>query len=100
MELALNLVWLGIAVTALVYNRNTSRRTMLAVICVLALLFPIISISDDLAPKTFNDAAAAVVEIIVLIVAFVAIGRVRPLAPRAVSLDVSILSDPRSPPAC
>ena len=99
MELALNLVWLGVAVTALVYNRNSSRRAMLAVICVLALLFPIISISDDLNPQALTDATAALVEIIVLMVAFVTIGRVRIPAQPALSVGVSVLSDPRSPPA-
>lgn len=99
MELVLNVVWLAIAVTALVYNRNSSRRAMLAVICVLALLFPIISISDDLNPQALNEFAAAVVEIIVLMVAFVTIGRVRMAPQRAVSLVVSVPSDPRSPPA-
>lgn len=101
MELVLNLIWLAIAVTALVYNRNSSRRVMLAVICVLALLFPIISVSDDLnSSRTFNEPAAAVVMIMVLMVAFVTIERLRKMRLCAMSFDVATPSDPRSPPAC
>jgi hypothetical protein len=65
MELALNLTWLFIAVaTAVAFSiwsarlpegarsRRLRRSAGLALVCVIALLFPIISVTDDLAPDT------------------------------------------------
>jgi len=65
MELALNLIWLFIAVaTAVAFSvwsarlpegarsRRIRRSAGLALVCVVALLFPIISVTDDLAPDT------------------------------------------------
>ena len=46
MELFLNAVWVILAVTALTRLGRRSLAATLATICVLALLFPIISISD------------------------------------------------------
>ncbi|HEY2323785.1 MAG TPA: hypothetical protein VGJ82_13090 [Thermoanaerobaculia bacterium] len=48
MELFLNAVWVVLAVTALTRLGRRSLAATLATICVLALLFPIISITDDL----------------------------------------------------
>ena len=56
MELFLNAVWLVLAVTALTRLRRRPLAAALATICALALLFPIISITDDL------HATAAAVE--------------------------------------
>ncbi len=61
MELLLNLVWLMLAVGALVaflrvqpasaeMARVSCRKSLLALACVLVLLFPIVSASDDLHP--------------------------------------------------
>lgn len=61
MELLLNLIWLGLAIGALaafVEGGRRSARTeevpfrlsLLALVCVLVLLFPVISASDDLHP--------------------------------------------------
>jgi hypothetical protein len=58
-ELLLNLIWLALSVTAVVswilWRRSSSSeaspqmvRGLLVVVCILALLFPVISISDDL----------------------------------------------------
>jgi len=70
-----------------------------ALIAASALLFPIISVSDDFsADRTCNDAAAALVSVIILAVAFVAIARVRAQAPQLHALVVVTPSDPRSPP--
>jgi hypothetical protein len=100
MELALNLIWLAVVATgfALVPKRR-SRLVWFALIAAAALLFPIISVSDDFnADRTFNDAAAALVAIVTLAVAFVAIGRVRAQATQLRALIVVTPSDPRSPP--
>lgn len=59
MELLLNLIWVAISGTALLawvhWRRNSRSRSapemvrgLMVLICVLALLFPVISISDDL----------------------------------------------------
>lgn len=59
MELLLNLIWLALSVTALLswicWRRGSSSensvqmvRGLLVVLCIIALLFPVISISDDL----------------------------------------------------
>ncbi|HEV3036764.1 MAG TPA: hypothetical protein VHA33_03160 [Candidatus Angelobacter sp.] len=57
MELALNLIWLGISCTLLVLGIPLIRRkgivhsrwvVIMALVCVLCLLFPVISMTDDL----------------------------------------------------
>ncbi|HKB80379.1 MAG TPA: hypothetical protein VKH35_11755, partial [Thermoanaerobaculia bacterium] len=63
-------------------------------------LFPIISPSDDInAIQTLNDAAATLVVIMELVVAFFAIERLRAMRMRAFTVHVAIPTDPRSPPA-
>jgi len=101
MELALNLLWLGVVVTGFVLvPKRRSRLVWFALIAASALLFPIISVSDDFnADRTANDAAAALVTILVLAVALVAIARIRVLPPQLRALVVVTPSDPRSPPA-
>jgi|SRR5205814_6097326 len=99
MELALNLLWLGVVMTGFVLvPKRRSRLVWFALIAASALLFPIISVSDDFnADRTAND-AAALVAIITLAVAFVAIARVRAQATQLRALVVVTPSDPRSPP--
>jgi len=102
MELTLNLIWLGIALAgfALVGRRRRSRLVWFALIGTAALLFPIISVSDDFNTDwAFNDAAAAVVAMIVLSVVFVAIAHLRSYPPSVAVVHVATPSDPRSPPA-
>ncbi len=61
MELLLNLIWLAVAATALVAFTRSRRRSarmahipyvqaLIALACVVVLLFPVISASDDLHP--------------------------------------------------
>jgi hypothetical protein len=100
MELLLNAIWLAIAVAGFVLVPKRSGRIWLVLACAAALLFPIISASDDMnADRTFNDAAAAIVVTIVLYVAFVAIARLRLFPARVYAVHVASPSDPRSPPA-
>ena len=100
MELLLNAIWLAVAVAGFVLVPKRSGRIWLVLACAAALLFPIISASDDMnADRTFNDAAAAIVVTIVLYVAFVAIARLRLLPARVYAVHVASPSDPRSPPA-
>lgn len=70
MELFLNAVWAALAVAALARLGRRSTAAALATICALALLFPIISITDDLhAPaagvEEISKAAVATVSLIV-----------------------------------
>jgi hypothetical protein len=100
MELTLNLIWLAVAVTAFMLAPRRSRRTTIALTCGLALLFPIISATDDFNTNiTFNDAAAAIVVAIVLCMALMAIARIRALNASAYVVHLATPSDPRSPPA-
>jgi hypothetical protein len=63
METILNLIWLAVTVAAIwlwrfrwsVSRQNpthSSRMESLAMVCILALLFPVISLTDDLHPET------------------------------------------------
>lgn len=101
MELALNLIWVAIVATGFVLvPKRRSRMVWFALIATAAVLFPIISVSDDFnADRTTNDAAAALVAIMVLSVAFVAIARLRSSLPHVYAVLVATPSDPRSPPA-
>jgi len=123
MELILNLVWLGIAATslALVLPRAIrSRRPLLIVVslvCALALLFPVVSISDDLSAdrdtveesisiRRIVDAAqhhdapllALLVQAFVLALLTAAIGRVADEQPLYRAVLLTPQTEPRSPP--
>jgi hypothetical protein len=70
METLLNLVWLAVTVAAIwlwrfrwtVSRRNprhSTRMEAVAMVCILALLFPVISLTDDLHPETVAVDAAS-----------------------------------------
>ena len=100
MELTLNLIWMAVAAAAFVAAPRRSFGVSVALVCALALLFPIISISDDMnADRTFNDAAAAIVVTIVLLLALVAIARIPVTSTPLYAVHLATPSDPRSPPA-
>ena len=101
MELALNLLWFAIAVSGLVLvPKRRSHVVWFALIAIAILLFPVISVSDDMnADRAFNDSVAAIVAMIVLFVAFIAIARLRSFPQAALSVHIATPSDPRSPPA-
>src|SRR5438552_7889496 len=99
MELLLNLVWLMIVVAGFTLVPKRSGHVWLVLACIAALLFPIVSASDDMnADRTFNDAAAAIVVSLVLVVAFVTVGRLRSTQFTRYAVQVATPSDPRSPP--
>ena len=100
MELFLNLLWLAIAITALLITPRRSNRVSVAIGCALALLFPIVSVSDDLMADrdSFEEALALVVKAVILIVAFIAVERIESIRPRRATLLLVPLADPRSPP--
>jgi hypothetical protein len=100
MELTLNLIWLAVAVAAFMLAPNRSRRTTVALACGVALLFPIISATDDFNTDiTVNDAVAAIVVTIALCLGLMAIARVRAANVPAYIVNLATPSDPRSPPA-
>ncbi|MEA2339480.1 MAG: hypothetical protein QOE82_3487 [Thermoanaerobaculia bacterium] len=99
-ELLLNAVWLAIVAGAFTVMPRRSTRATLIVACVLALLFPIISVSDDLVMdgNSLEQALAIIVSILLLITGLIALARVdHELAAPALIL-VTTPSDPRSPP--
>jgi hypothetical protein len=100
MELTLNLIWLAIAVAAFMLAPRRSRHSTIALACGLALLFPIISATDDFNTDiAFNNSAAAIVVAVVLCMALMAIARIRALSASAYVIPLATPSDPRSPPA-
>ena len=100
MELTLNLTWLALAVAGAVYciTQRPSKRVAFAFVCAVALLFPIISVSDDI-NGTFNTDAAVVAVMVVMAVGLVALAPVRIAAASFHAVAVATPSDPRSPPA-
>ena len=100
MESFLNFLWLVIALAALLTTRWRSTRVLLALGCFLALIFPIVSLSDDLiadrdaVEETLAIAVAAVITTITLVL----IARIESVRYRHVPLLLIPLCDPRSPP--
>ena len=86
--------------TALVAVPARNRQARIALICALALLFPIISISDDLSAdrETLDRAVAVLVELLLLLAIFVTVGELEPRRERRRAMIVIVASDPRSPP--
>jgi len=99
-ELLLNAVWLAVAAGALAIVPRRSSRATFAVACILALLFPIISVSDDLAldGNSIEQALAIIVTAILLVAGLIALARVEHELAAPALILVTIPSDPRSPP--
>ena len=99
--MALDLIWLAlVVVTALVVPRRSAHATI-ALVCILALLFPIISASDDFSTDRALIESAAVAIVATLLLAFaalVALGRIEREGQRVALVHVATPSDPRSPP--
>lgn len=104
-ELVLNLAWVAVTLTAFLVllpqaRERRGKHAIAALLCCAALLFPIISLSDDLgADRDTYEVLAAVLVCIALIIGLTAIARitVRPVA--RVSFVLAKHADPRSPPA-
>ena len=99
-ELFFNAVWLAVAVAAFTVVPRRSSRASLGIACILVLLFPIISVSDDLAldGNSLEEALAIVVCILLLAVALIALTRIEHVLTAPALILVAIPSDPRSPP--
>jgi hypothetical protein len=99
-ELLLNAVWLAVVVAAFVAVPRRSSRATLGIACILVLLFPIISVSDDLAldGNSLEEALAIIVCMLLLAIALIALARVEHVLTAPALFLVTIPSDPRSPP--
>jgi amino acid transporter len=99
--MVLNLIWLALVVVAMFIAPRRSSHATIALVCVLALLFPIISASDDFSADRalIESAALAIVSTLLLaFVALVALGRIEREGARVALIHVATPSDPRSPP--
>jgi hypothetical protein len=99
-ELFLNAVWLALVAGAFTVIPRRSNRATFALACILVLLFPIISVSDDLAltGNSLEEALAIIVSLLILVAAFIALARVEHVLAAPALILVTIPSDPRSPP--
>ena len=98
-ETTLNVIWLGVAAGAFLALPRSTSRARVALLCAVALLFPIISISDDFNANawTFSNAAALAITVVIAFL-LVAIARVHGARERPYTLALATPSDPRSPP--
>jgi hypothetical protein len=99
MESLLNLTWIAVAAGLLAAVRPKRGQILVAVLCAVALLFPIISASDDFAADrgALRDAAVlAALSIIVATLMALALLESPRVTWRRILLPVK--SDPRSPP--
>ncbi len=99
-ETVLNLIWVAIAVGAFALVPRRTPQALVAVACILALLFPIISITDDLSADaaTLERAIAILVELVTLVAMFIALGSLEDRRVRRAAMVLRIPTDPRSPP--
>ena len=99
-ELVLNAVWLAVVAGAFTLIPRRSSRATFGIVCILVVLFPIISVSDDLAldSNSLEEAMAIVVCMLLLAVALIALARVEHVLTAPALILVAIPSDPRSPP--
>ena len=99
--MVLNLIWLALVVATMFIVPRRSSHAKVALVCVLALLFPIISAADDFSAdrETLERAALAVIVTLLLaVVALTPLGRLERRSERVSLIHVATPSDPRSPP--
>jgi len=98
-ELLFNLIWAGIAISAFALAPRRDRRAMAAVACLVALLFPIVSVSDDLnADTTLFETFAAILAAVAVMFGLVAMSRVFHETRISREFVLVVHADPRSPP--
>lgn len=99
-ESILNIAWLVIAFAASagVLSRRRDPRAIFALLGVLALLFPIISISDDFSADRTLEEVLAVLAVVISVAALIALFRLTTVPIPAVAIHRVVLFDPRSPP--
>jgi len=99
MENLLNLIWIAVSVGLFLAVRPKQRHVQIALICAIALLFPIISASDDMSADrdTLRD-AAALAPLFLAIIALMALALLEQPNVTWRRLLIPVKSDPRSPP--
>ena len=103
METVLNLLWLALsAATAIVVLPRVPRHRLahvaLALACALVLLYPIISVSDDLSADPTLDVLAAVLVVVILGIALQLLAALGASAVQRHAFCPVVHADPRSPP--
>lgn len=99
MELLLNIIWLAVSVGLFATIRPKSRQLQVALLCAVALLFPIISVSDDLsADRDTLDHVALLAPLMIVIAALMALALLDPAPVTWRRILLPVQSDPRSPP--
>ena len=99
MEIVLNLTWLLVSAGLVVTFRPKSRRVQIALLCAIALLFPIISVSDDLsAERDVLDHLVPLLPLFVVIAALIALALLEPPRVTWRRVLIPVQADPRSPP--
>lgn len=96
-ELILNVAWLAIAIGAFALAPRRDRRTVAALALLVALLFPIVSVSDDL----YADSATlpmAILALAAMTIALVAMARIFSESRLVPNFVLVVHADPRSPP--
>ena len=98
-EIVLNFAWAAIALTAFILAPRRDRRASAALACLVVLLFPIISVSDDLnADATMYETMAAILAAVCIVFALVAMARVFVESRNVPAFALVVHADPRSPP--
>jgi len=99
-EPILNRGWGAVALvaTTVLLSRRRDARTVSVLICGLALLFPIISASDDFSADKTLEEAVAVLTIVTAAVVLIALFRLGSVSMVPVAVHCTVFSDPRSPP--
>lgn len=97
-EFALNAIWIAIAAGAVAAIPRCTPRTRIALICAVALLFPIISITDDFNSDLRTLDVAAIAVTFAMAILFVAMSRVQAVSEPFYAIALATPSDPRSPP--
>lgn len=100
MESTLNILWALIGVGLFVTVRPKNRQVQVALLCAVALLFPIISVSDDLSPAADRalEEAALLVPLVLVSIALIALALLDMPRMHWRRVLLPVQSDPRSPP--
>jgi len=99
-EIILNLAWAAIAIAAFALAPRRDLRALAALGCLIALLFPIVSVSDDLNIDTARlfETFAAILAAAGIVIALVVMARVHSESRVMPAFALVVHADPRSPP--
>ena len=99
MEILLNVTWVVVSVGLFLTIRPKTRQVQVALLCAVVLLFPIISVSDDLsADRDTLDHLALLAPMLLLIAGLIALALLEPPRMTWRRILLPVQSDPRSPP--